>query len=152
LFSQNKVIVHRLNGTRLTPEKPVFMFSSLGYGVLLCLIVGNICGGIVARRSFGGELNVQSGYCVLGLGVVVSGIMGMVYVKKDTRRHRKWMLRALVASKAFAAFTHNDYRYGGDFRGHDHRALDHTISSRYNHEDRHLLFCTSKLFPRPRKL
>jgi len=77
---RRKVIIHRLNG----------------YGVLTCLIVANICGGIVGRRSFGGELNVQSGYYVMGLMVIVSGVVGIYYVKKDTRRHRKWMLRMVV--------------------------------------------------------
>ncbi|KAF7361274.1 hypothetical protein MSAN_01159800 [Mycena sanguinolenta] len=71
------VVLHRLNG----------------YGVLFCLIVGNICGSIIARRTIGGELNVQSGYYLLGIMVVVSGILGFYYVKKDTRQHRKWMLR-----------------------------------------------------------
>ncbi|KAJ7659023.1 hypothetical protein DFH06DRAFT_435326 [Mycena polygramma] len=77
---QRKIILHRLNG----------------YGVLTCLVVGNVCGGIVGRRAFGGELNVQSGYYTIGLMIVVSGIAGLFYVKKDTRRHRKWMLRMVV--------------------------------------------------------
>ncbi|KAJ7639907.1 hypothetical protein B0H17DRAFT_905416, partial [Mycena rosella] len=80
VIRRRKIILHRLNG----------------YGVLTCLIVGNICGAIVARRSFGGELNVQSGYYAMGLMIVVSGIMGIVYVKRDTRRHRKWMMRMVV--------------------------------------------------------
>ncbi|KAJ7916560.1 hypothetical protein B0H13DRAFT_1997740 [Mycena leptocephala] len=71
------VILHRLNG----------------YGVLFCLIVGNICGGIVARRSFGGELNAQSAYYILAIMIAYTGLLGIYNVKKDTRRHRKWMLR-----------------------------------------------------------
>ncbi|KAJ7730867.1 hypothetical protein DFH07DRAFT_158788 [Mycena maculata] len=74
------VILHRLNG----------------YGVLFCLIVGNICGSIIARRSFGGELNVQSAFYILGIMVVFSALMGIYNVKKDTRRHRRWMLRMVV--------------------------------------------------------
>jgi len=74
------VILHRLNG----------------WGVLFCLIVGNICGSIVARRSTGGELNTQSAYYILGIMVVFSGLVGIYNVKKDTRRHRKWMLRMVV--------------------------------------------------------
>ncbi|KAJ7873750.1 hypothetical protein B0H13DRAFT_2348840 [Mycena leptocephala] len=77
---RRKIILHRLNG----------------YGVLACLVVGNVSGAIVGRRSFGGELNVQSGYYAMGVMVVVSAIMGIYYVKKDTRRHRKWMLRMVV--------------------------------------------------------
>ncbi|KAJ7640160.1 hypothetical protein B0H17DRAFT_960552 [Mycena rosella] len=72
------------------------MCCPLGYGVLFCLIVGNICGSIVARRSFGGELNVQSAYYILGIMVVFAALMGVYNVKKDTRRHRKWMLRMVV--------------------------------------------------------
>lgn len=71
------VILHRLNG----------------YGVLFCLIVGNICGGIIARRCFGGELNAQSAYYILAIMIVYAGLLGIYNVKKDTRRHRKWMLR-----------------------------------------------------------
>ncbi|KAJ7334736.1 hypothetical protein DFH08DRAFT_965484 [Mycena albidolilacea] len=74
------VILHRLNG----------------YGVSFCLIVGNISGSIVARRSFGGELNTQSGYYTLGIMIVFAGLMGLYNVKKDTRRHRKWMLRMVT--------------------------------------------------------
>ncbi|KAJ7074508.1 hypothetical protein C8F01DRAFT_1273765 [Mycena amicta] len=77
---RRNVLLHRLNG----------------YGVLFCLIVGNICGAIVGRRSFGGELNVQSAYYILGIMVVYSGLLGIYNVKKDTRRHRKWMLRMVV--------------------------------------------------------
>ncbi|KAJ7471829.1 hypothetical protein FB451DRAFT_308808 [Mycena latifolia] len=77
---RTKIIIHRFNG----------------YGVLLCLLVGNICGSIVGRRSFGGELAIQGGYYVLGIMVVFAGLMGVYTVKKDTRRHRKWMLRMVV--------------------------------------------------------
>jgi len=74
------VLIHRLNG----------------YGVLFCLIVGNISGSIVARRSFGGELNVQSAYMLLGVMILYSGVLGIYNVKKDTRSHRKWMLRLVT--------------------------------------------------------
>jgi len=75
-----KVLLHRLNG----------------YGVLFCLIPGNIVGAIVARRSFGGELNVQSAYYILAIMILYAGLLGIYNVKKDTRRHRKWMLRMVV--------------------------------------------------------
>ncbi|KAJ7738143.1 hypothetical protein B0H16DRAFT_1424996 [Mycena metata] len=77
---RRKVIFHRLNG----------------YGVLTCLSVGNISGAIVAQRAFGGEVNVQAGYLVMALMVISAGTMGLVYVKRDTRCHRKWMLRMVV--------------------------------------------------------
>ncbi|KAJ7176390.1 hypothetical protein C8R43DRAFT_872881 [Mycena crocata] len=80
VIRRKMVIIHRLNG----------------YGVIFCLIVGNISGAIVARRSFGGEINAQSGYYILGLMIAFSGCMGVYNVKKDTRRHREWMLRMVV--------------------------------------------------------
>ncbi|KAJ7640161.1 hypothetical protein B0H17DRAFT_960598 [Mycena rosella] len=75
-----KIVIHRLNG----------------YGVLFCLIVGNISGAIIGRRSFGGELTVQSAYYILGIMVVFAALLGGYYARKDTRRHRKWMLRMVA--------------------------------------------------------
>lgn len=60
---------------------------------LVMLIPGNICGSIIARRSFGGEINVQSAFYILGIMTVFAGLMGLYYVKRETRKHRKWMLR-----------------------------------------------------------
>ncbi|KAJ7259800.1 hypothetical protein C8J57DRAFT_1073083, partial [Mycena rebaudengoi] len=71
-----------------------------GYGVLFTLMVGNICGAIIARRSLGGELNVQSAYYTLGIIIVFSGILGIYNVKRDTRKHRRWMLRMVVYTAA----------------------------------------------------
>ncbi|KAJ7156632.1 hypothetical protein C8R46DRAFT_909776, partial [Mycena filopes] len=65
------------------------------------LIAGNICGAIVARRSFGGELNVQAAYYILGLVIVGSGSIGYYCVKRDTRRHRKWMMRGWLCTSAW---------------------------------------------------
>ncbi|KAJ7181434.1 hypothetical protein C8R43DRAFT_869378 [Mycena crocata] len=77
---RGKMILHRANG----------------YGVLTCLVVGNISGAIVGRRAFGGELNVQAGYYTMGILIVVSACMGLYYARRDTRRHRKWMMRMVV--------------------------------------------------------
>lgn len=79
--------------TKIYLEKLCFHLPSLGYGVLFCLVPGNIVGAISARRSFGGELNVQSAYYILAIMILYSGLLGIYNVKKDTRRHRKWMLR-----------------------------------------------------------
>jgi hypothetical protein len=73
--------------------------------VLFTLIVGNISGSIIARRSFGGELNVQSAYYILGIMIVFSGFMGFYYVKRDTRQHRKWMLRESDTSTASSCIS-----------------------------------------------
>ncbi|KAK0186322.1 hypothetical protein F5146DRAFT_936235 [Armillaria mellea] len=74
------VIVHRLNG----------------YFVLILLIPSNVCGAIIGYRAFGGEINAQSMYYTLG--ILSSGclIIGLSNVKKNTREHRKWMLRGVV--------------------------------------------------------
>ncbi|CAK5263319.1 unnamed protein product [Mycena citricolor] len=94
---RKNVLLHRLNGKFLTLRvcDPAHGMPK-GYGVLFCLVVGNICGAIVARRSIGGELNVQSAYYILAIMVVYSGLLGAYYVKRDTRLHRRWMLRMVV--------------------------------------------------------
>ncbi|KAF8205869.1 hypothetical protein K438DRAFT_2091961 [Mycena galopus ATCC 62051] len=77
---RRKVIVHRING----------------YSVLFCILAAMIGGAIVSRRAFGGELNAQGAYYLQAIMIVFSGSMGIHNVKRDTRRHRKWMLRALT--------------------------------------------------------
>ncbi|KAJ6450892.1 hypothetical protein C8R45DRAFT_1042570 [Mycena sanguinolenta] len=77
---RSKVLVHRING----------------YGVLFCVVVAMICGSIAARRAFGGEINSQGAYYVQALLIMACAFMGFNNVKKDTRRHRKWMLRMVV--------------------------------------------------------
>ncbi|KAJ7243552.1 hypothetical protein C8J57DRAFT_1366161 [Mycena rebaudengoi] len=77
---RRKVILHRING----------------YAVLFCLIVAVTCGSIVARRAFGGEVNSQSSYYIQAMMIIYAALMGIYNVKKDTRRHRKWMLRMVV--------------------------------------------------------
>ncbi|KAK0199650.1 hypothetical protein DFS33DRAFT_181367 [Desarmillaria ectypa] len=74
------VIVHRING----------------YFVIILLIPSNVTGAIIGYRAFGGEINSQSMYYTLG--ILSSGclIMGLFNVKKNTREHRKWMLRGVV--------------------------------------------------------
>ncbi|KAF5337766.1 hypothetical protein D9758_016611 [Tetrapyrgos nigripes] len=67
-----------------------------GYLSILLLIPGNIAGSVVARRSFGGEINQQIAYYLLGIMITFSMLMGYANVKKDTRRHRRWMLRGVV--------------------------------------------------------
>ncbi|ESK86443.1 hypothetical protein Moror_4950 [Moniliophthora roreri MCA 2997] len=74
------VTLHRLNG----------------YLVIGTLIVGNVSGGIISRRSFGGEINSQAAYYLLAIMTIVPLIIGYFYVKRNTRLHRKWMLRGVV--------------------------------------------------------
>jgi hypothetical protein len=76
---RRNVALHRLNG----------------YLTLLLLIPSTIAGAIVARRAFGGDLNVQSSFYTIGLMIIFSAAMGITNVKR-TRLHRKWMLRTVT--------------------------------------------------------
>ncbi|KAF5368089.1 hypothetical protein D9758_004411 [Tetrapyrgos nigripes] len=57
---------------------------------------GNIAGAIVARRSLGGEINVQAAYYLLTIMLVFAMLMGLYNVKRNTRAHRRWMLRSVT--------------------------------------------------------
>ncbi|KIM82605.1 hypothetical protein PILCRDRAFT_820479 [Piloderma croceum F 1598] len=72
------MVLHRLNG----------------YMVLILLTPSTISGAIVARRAFGGDLNVQSSFFVVGIMITFASAMGIMY-RKQTRKHRKWMLRTV---------------------------------------------------------
>ncbi|KAK0186325.1 hypothetical protein F5146DRAFT_1065487 [Armillaria mellea] len=73
------VLVHRING----------------YCVLILLIPSNVCGAIVGYRAYGGEINTQSMYYILGIASAGCLIIGYLNVKKETRQHRKFMLPPL---------------------------------------------------------
>ncbi|KIK67900.1 hypothetical protein GYMLUDRAFT_36703 [Collybiopsis luxurians FD-317 M1] len=77
-------------------RRSVFLHRLNGYTCLTLLIVGNICGGIISRRAFGGEINAQSAYYILAIMLIFSALMGYYQVKRNTRKHRKWMLRSVV--------------------------------------------------------
>uniref|UniRef100_A0A0W0FBL9 Uncharacterized protein n=1 Tax=Moniliophthora roreri TaxID=221103 RepID=A0A0W0FBL9_MONRR len=77
-------------------RKYVTLHRLNGYLVIATLIVGNVSGGIISRRSFGGEINAQASYYLLAIMTIVPLIIGYYYVKRDTRLHRKWMLRGVV--------------------------------------------------------
>jgi len=72
------VIVHRING----------------YVSLTLISAGTVGGSIVARRAFGGELNAQSGFYILSSLIILCAGLG-IYNRKETRKHRKWMLRTV---------------------------------------------------------
>ncbi|KAK0451327.1 uncharacterized protein EV420DRAFT_712239 [Desarmillaria tabescens] len=74
------VLVHRLNG----------------YFVLILLIPSNVAGAIIGYRAFGGEINSQSMYYTLGILSASCLIIGLCNVKRNTREHRKWMIRGVV--------------------------------------------------------
>jgi len=70
-----------------------------GYLVLIFLIPSTVCGAVVARRAFGGDLNVQSAFYVIGTLIIFCAAMGITNVKR-TRMHRKWMLRTVACAAA----------------------------------------------------
>ncbi|KAG9121330.1 hypothetical protein FRC07_002745 [Ceratobasidium sp. 392] len=79
MIRRRKIILHRING----------------YFVLSTLLPATIAGSIVARRSFGGELNSQAAFFILGSMVGYAAFMGISNVRR-TRKHRKWMLRTVA--------------------------------------------------------
>jgi len=78
MIRRRKIIIHRING----------------YFVLCNLLPGTVAGSIVARRSFGGELNSQAAFYTVGSMIGFAAFMGISNVKQ-TRKHRKWMLRTV---------------------------------------------------------
>lgn len=76
---RRSVILHRING----------------YLVLLLLLPATVCGAIIARRTLGGDLDIQSAFYILSILIIFSASMGIINVRR-TRKHRKWMLRTVV--------------------------------------------------------
>ncbi|KAJ8085529.1 hypothetical protein PM082_004347 [Marasmius tenuissimus] len=77
---RNYVLLHRING----------------YFVILSVFISNVCGAIVTRRSFGGELNSQAVYYITAIMSNLSLVWAIMNVKRNTRTHRKWMIRGVV--------------------------------------------------------
>ncbi|KAL0566325.1 hypothetical protein V5O48_015689 [Marasmius crinis-equi] len=77
---RNYVLLHRING----------------YFVLTTVFVSNVTGAIVARRSFGGELNSQSVYYITAIMSNFSFLWAIFNVKRNTKTHRRWMMRGVV--------------------------------------------------------
>ncbi|KAF9261100.1 hypothetical protein L218DRAFT_961788 [Marasmius fiardii PR-910] len=77
---RNYFLLHRING----------------YLVLITIFVSNVCGAIVTRRSFGGELNSQSVYYITAIMSNFSLVWAYMNVRRNTRTHRRWMMRGVV--------------------------------------------------------
>jgi hypothetical protein len=115
---QRAIILHRINGTnkyRIQSHLADPLVHS-GYFCLFCLVPGNICGSLIAIKSYGGELNVQTTYYLLGIMITISGFIGWWNVKRDTRKHRQWMLRTYSfpqpSSSPTLTPTHRSDRHG----------------------------------------
>ncbi|KAG9033052.1 hypothetical protein FRB95_000637 [Tulasnella sp. JGI-2019a] len=78
-----------------------------GYLILILLIPSTVAGADIARRAFGGAVDIQAANYAQGILVVVAAITGYSHVKTNTRKHRKWMLRtvAYLATSVTAKLT-----------------------------------------------
>ncbi|XMA13781.1 hypothetical protein WAI453_006572 [Rhynchosporium graminicola] len=80
---------------------PVIRYKALlfhrlnGYLILLLSLLGNVGALMIARRAFGGALDVQSAVGVLAIITTTSLILAYVNIKRlQIDQHRAWMLRA----------------------------------------------------------
>uniref|UniRef100_A0A0W0EY00 Uncharacterized protein n=1 Tax=Moniliophthora roreri TaxID=221103 RepID=A0A0W0EY00_MONRR len=86
------VTLHRLNG----------------YLVIGTLIVGNVSGGIISRRSFGGEINSQAAYYLLAIMTIVPLIIGYFYVKRQEHKASPQMDAPQVPRLSIKASSFDD--------------------------------------------
>ncbi|KAG8993644.1 hypothetical protein FRB94_010495 [Tulasnella sp. JGI-2019a] len=88
---RQKMHLHRLNG----------------YLTLILLIPSTVAGAVIARRAFGGAVDIQAANYAQGILIVFAAIKGYSHVKTNTRKHRKWMLRtvAYLAASVTAKLT-----------------------------------------------
>ncbi|KAJ7882174.1 hypothetical protein B0H13DRAFT_1891018, partial [Mycena leptocephala] len=92
------------------------------YGVLACLVVGNVSGAIVGSDPLG-ELNVQSGYYAMASW---------------------WRLchhGDLLCEEGHPSPPEMDAKDGSVFLSHYLGPLDHVIGGQHNHDNWHLLLC-----------
>ncbi|KAG8778821.1 hypothetical protein FRC12_024809 [Ceratobasidium sp. 428] len=74
--------------------KALIVHRILGYVALLLLIIGASTGFVLGRRSFGGDMAVQTGTIFLGAVTLISAAIAYYNIKRlQINEHRKWMLR-----------------------------------------------------------
>ncbi|KAF8326528.1 uncharacterized protein EI90DRAFT_3127739 [Cantharellus anzutake] len=73
-------------------RRTLVLHSINGYIILAILPASIGSGFVIARRTIGGAPDTQVLFYLLGLLVLISATLGMVWVR-DVRQHRKWMLR-----------------------------------------------------------
>ena len=65
-----------------------------GYISVFLLLIGVATGFVLIRRSFGGDISVQTGLVFLGVSTLVSVVLAYWNIKLlQIDQHRKWMLR-----------------------------------------------------------
>ncbi|CAE6525619.1 unnamed protein product [Rhizoctonia solani] len=74
--------------------KVIIVHRILGYVSLFLLVVGTGSAFAIMRRSFGGDLSIQTAVIVLGTMTLVSALIAWINIKRlQIDQHRKWMLR-----------------------------------------------------------
>lgn len=67
-----------------------------GHVVMVLILVGNVCGLMIARRAFGGEIAGQAAVGVIAISTTVGLSMAYYNIKKlQVDQHRAWMLRTM---------------------------------------------------------
>jgi hypothetical protein len=74
--------------------KAILVHRIGGYTALLLYTVGTIGAFMIARRAFGGGLDVQAWIGTVGIGTMVCFVLAIVNIKRlQIEQHRAWMLR-----------------------------------------------------------
>ncbi|KAG9125722.1 hypothetical protein FRC07_006463 [Ceratobasidium sp. 392] len=74
--------------------KALIVHRILGYVALLLLTIGVATGFVLGRRSFGGDMAVQTATIFLGAVTLLSAAIAYYNIKRlQINEHRKWMLR-----------------------------------------------------------
>lgn len=74
--------------------KALIFHRVLGYVALTLLFIGTAAAFAIMRRSFGGDISIQSGVVVLGAVTLASATIAWINIKRlQIDQHRKWMLR-----------------------------------------------------------
>ncbi|KAL2071974.1 hypothetical protein VTL71DRAFT_11317 [Oculimacula yallundae] len=76
-------------------HKALLFHRMNGYLILLLALVGNVGALMIARRAFGGGLDIQAAVGVLAIMTTTSLVLAYINIKRlQIDQHRAWMLRA----------------------------------------------------------
>jgi hypothetical protein len=72
----------------------IIIHRIMGYAALLLYSVGLVGALMIARRAFGGGLDIQAWVGFVGIGILVCFIISYINIKRlQIEQHRAWMLR-----------------------------------------------------------
>jgi uncharacterized membrane protein len=98
-----------LAAVQFTPvlrHKALILHRINGYAIILLVTLANISGLMVARRAFGGTVEIQMFVGLLALATTVSMVMAWVNIKRlQIARHRAWMLRCVSVSRVVVYYS-----------------------------------------------